>query len=95
MQIDLSLVKDLLAIVQYFVIFLIIPIWKFLKSLNKTIEGMNKSIEDLNGSLNRLNNTVRFFETIVLDIADDATIAKATKKLKGIKEVKNGDSNNI
>lgn len=77
----LDYLKDVFAILNYMIIFLVYPIWKFFRNLNK-------NIEKLNISLDRLNNTVRFLETIVLDIADDKTIAKATKRLKAIKEGK-------
>lgn len=85
----LNILKDTFAVLNYMLIFLVYPIWKFFR-------GLNKNIEKLNTSLDRLNNTVRFLETIVLDIADDKTIAKATKKLKAIKgEDKNGASDNF
>lgn len=75
---DISTVKDILSITQYLVLLFFYPVWKSFKELNETLK--------------KLNETVKFLETIVLDIADDRTIARATRKIK--LEDRNGASDN-
>ncbi len=83
----IELVKSVLSIAQYLIIIFAIPVYRFFRELNKNINQLNETMK-------RLNNTVRFLEAVVMDIADDKAIARATKKVKAL-EGKDGITDNI